>query len=123
MKITFTRLLDTARYLQTKVGEEIPDFFEFLAEYIEQTTRSLRTGLSFGDNFNCEVKTVSLKHDTETIISASKTATGIIPVRAVTQSMVDSFGWWYSDAGNLTVRAKFSGSPTGTIDVVLVILF
>ena len=123
MRITLTRLLEAAKYAATQVGQEIPDFFDYMSEFVEQVTRSLRNGLSFGDNFNCEVKTITLKHDTPQIVSATKTVTGIIPIRVVSKDFIDAFAWYYSEAGELTVRAKFTGPPLGSISVVIVLLF
>ncbi len=124
MKITITRLLDTAKFLATEVGQAIPGFFEYMAEFVEQTTRALRSGLTFADNFDCQVKTVSLKHDTIQVVSATKAVTGIIPVRVVSKTnSIASFGWWYSDNGELTVKMAYTITTTDPLDVVLVILF
>lgn len=124
MKITLTRLLETSKYLATEVGQAIPGFFDYMAEFVEQVTRSLRSGLTFSDNFDCDIKTVSLKHNTEQIISSNKSAIGIIPIRVISQGTgLDSFAWWYSDQGNLTLKASFTGSPTAAQSVVVVVLF
>ena len=147
-KFTVTRLLETAQILATPVGQAIPGFFDYMADFVQQTAKALRLGLTFADNFACEVKTVSLTNNTAQIISASKVVTGIIPVRVISQSIgLDSFAWYYDDNGRLTVRARFIGEtlpvsyevtdtdavdqmveqyvapPTGAHDVVLVILF
>ena len=124
MRVTLTRLLETSKYLATEVGQAIPGFFDYMAEFVEQVTRALRSGLTFYDNFDCEVKQVTLKHDTEQILSATKTVTGIIPLRVISKSVgVQSLAWWYSDSGNLTVKIGFTGSPTESQTVVLVVLF
>lgn len=124
MKITLTRLLETSKYLATEVGQAIPGFFDYMAEFVEQVTRSLRSGLTFSDNFDCEVKTVTLKHNTEQIVSATKSVFGILPVRVVSQGTgIESFAWWYNDQGTLTVKAAFTGAPTAAQSVVLVVLF
>lgn len=124
MRITLTRLLETSKYLATEVGQAIPGFFDYMAEFVEQVTRSLRSGLTFSDNFDCDVKTVTLTHNTEQIVSATKTAFGILPVRVVSQGVgIESFAWWYNDQGALTVKAAFTGSPTSAQSVVIVVLF
>lgn len=124
MKITITRLLDSAKYLATEVGQAIPDFFTYMAEFVEQATRSLRNGLTFSDNFDCQVKEVKLTSGVASEVSATKAVTGIIPVRVVSQVHgLESFAWWYSDNGKLTVKAVFTSVPTAPVDVVLVILF
>jgi hypothetical protein len=124
MKCTITRLPEISRFLATEVGKAIPDFFTYMAEFIEVTVRSLRGGLTFTDNFDCQVKTVSLVHNTAQVISASKAATGIIPVRVISKTTgIDGFIWYYDDLEKLTVKASFVGSPTTATEVLLVILF
>jgi len=110
--------------MSTTVGQQIPDFFNYMADFVEQSVRSLRGGLTFSDNFACDLKTVTLKHATDQIVSASKVVVGIIPIRVVSQTTgIDSLAWWYNDAGKLTVKAGLTGAPAGTFDVSLVLLF
>lgn len=123
-KFTVTRLLETSRILATDVGQAIPDFFNYMAEFVEQTTRSLRSGLTFADNFACDYKTVSLTSGTAQKVTATKTVIGMLPLRVGSTSCgIDSFGWYYDAQGALTVKATFTGSPTTALDVLLVILF
>lgn len=124
MKLTITRLLETSKILATEVGQAIPDFFDYIAEFVEQVTRSLRGGLTFADNFACEVRSVTVKHNTAQVVSATKQAVGIIPIRVISTSTgIDSFAWYYSDRGELTIKATLTGSPTDTTSIVIVILF
>jgi hypothetical protein len=125
MKLTITRLLETSKFLATEVGQAIPGFFDYMAEFVEQVTRSLRGGLTFADNFDAEVKTVSLVHDTEQIISATKTVAGIIPLRVVSKTTsVTAFGWHYNDQNSLVVKASFLGGDLASSKpVVIVLLF
>lgn len=113
-KFTITRLLDTTRISKTNTGKEIPEFFEYLAQFIEQTVRNLRSGLTFGDNFASEVKTVNIKSGTAQVITASKTVTGIIPVRVQTSLyLLQGFGWYYDRNNRLTIVARLC-NPDGT---------
>lgn len=124
MKFSVSRLLETAKYLNTEVGKQVPDFFSYMADFVENTARCLRVGLTFSDNFACDVKTVSLTSGADQVISATKPVVGIIPLRVVSQTAgLDSFAWFYDKGGRLTVRATFTGSPTSALDVLLVLLF
>lgn len=124
MKLTITRILETARALTTDAGQQLSDFITYMAEFVDQTVRALRNGLTFSDNFDCQVRTVSLLHDTAQIVSSTRKVTGIIPTRAVEMNlMIAEFGWWYNDAGNLVVKASFDSDPGKAIDVLIVMLF
>jgi hypothetical protein len=126
MKITLTRLLETSKILATDLGKQVPEFFNYLSEFVEQTIRSLRKGLTFQDNFDCEVKTVRLQHNTPQVIQSEKPATGIIPIRLVSQShSLLSFSWYFDQQGRLTIKANFDPDPGQGIglDIAIVILF
>lgn len=124
MKITLTRVLETSKILATDIGQKIPDFFNYMAEFVEQVVRALRNGLTFQDNFDCLVKTVSLQHDVPQVVSADRKVNGIIPLRVMSQSLkLDGFGWYYDQQNRLTVNATFDPTPTSTIDVMILILF
>lgn len=124
MKITLTRLLETAKILSTEVGQAIPEFFQYMAEFVEQTVRSLRNGLTFSDNFYGEMKQVSLTHDTAQQIYSTRQVTEVRFVRAIKQdTILIGWGWYYDDQNRLTVKAKFEPTPTGTIDCVINLLF
>lgn len=113
-KFTITRLLDTARISKTDTGKEIPEFFDYLAQFVEQTVRNLRSGLTFADNFASEVKTVDLKHGIPQVISSFKTVTGIIPIRVQSsQFLLAAFGWYYDRNNRLTIVAQYC-NPDGT---------
>ncbi len=123
-KFTVTRLLETARYLQTDVGRQLSDFLTYMAEFVEQTVRALRSGLTFADNFDCQVKPVSVKHGVAQVISASKTIVGIIPIRVLsTTTGLDAFAWYYDDQGIPTIKASFTGAPAQPVEILLVLLF
>lgn len=124
MKISLTRVLETAKILSTEVGQSIPDFFQYMAEFVEQTVRSLRNGLNFRDNFDCEFKTVSLLHDTPQTIQATRQVSEIRFVRLMSQSaMLTAWAWYYDDAGRLTIKIKFDSDPGEAIDVIINLIF
>lgn len=124
MKITLTRLLETSKLLSTEVGRQIPEFFNYMAELVEQMIRALRNGLKFQDNFDCEVKVVSLLHNTPQVITASKPATGVIPLRVISQNhMIDAFNMYFDQQGRLTIKVAFDSDPGSSLDVAIVLLF
>ncbi len=129
MKFNVSRLLETAKYLPTKVGQEIPDFFNYMADFVENTVRCLRGGLTFADNIACDVRTVSLTHGATQVVNSVKPVVGVIPLRVISTTYgLESFAWYYDQGGRLTVKANFSftapvTAPTSPLDVVLVLLF
>lgn len=124
MKLTITRVLETAKVMATEAGQQLTEFISYMAEFVDQVVRALRNGLTFKDNFDCEVRTVSLLHDTAQVVSSTRKVTGIIPVRLVAQGlMLRDFGWYYDDNGQLTVKAAFDADPGNSVDVQLVMLF
>lgn len=124
MKLTITRVFETAKTLATEAGQQLSDHINYVAEFVDQVVRALRNGLTFRDNFDCQIKIVSLRHDVDQIVSADRTVTGIIPLRAIRQNLtISEFGWWYDDNGRLTVRAAFDADPGNIVDVTLVMLF
>ena len=129
-KFTITRLLDTARINKTDTGKQIPEFFEYMSQFVEQTVRNLRSGLTFGDNFAGESKTVSVKHGVPQVISSSKTVIGVLVTRV--QSSVygaSMFSWYYDQNNRLTIVLRFADAsgtaPTASemVPVDLVLLF
>lgn len=123
MKITITRLLETSKYLATEVGQQIPDFFSYMGDLVDNTVRALRNGLTFLDNFDCTVITVAVVHNTPQVVSVPKTAVGILTLRLVSTSYgIDSFAWYYDERGRLSVKVGITGAPTLSQQVVLAIL-
>lgn len=121
-KFTITRLLDTTRINKTDTGKQIPEFFEYMAQFVEQTVRNLRSGLTFTDNFAGESRTIDVKHGVPQVITASKTVTGIILTRAQSSIwLVNSFGWYYDRNNRLTIAARYNdiaGTDAVNTDVV-----
>jgi hypothetical protein len=128
-KVTISRLFEISNYLKTQAGQQLQDALQYLSSFVEVTIRCLKNGLTFGDNFLCEIKTVSLMSDVETVVLPnSKNPVTQIAVRRVindTYYVFHSFGWKYNNSGNLVVKMGFDGSPPATtnITVELVIFF
>lgn len=124
MKITVTRILDISKALTTDLGKQIPEFFNYMAEFVEQNIRALRNGLTFADNFDCEVKNISVLHDSPQIVSASKTVSGVLVTRVFSQTyLIDQVLWYYDDQGRLTIRIKFDSNPGQALSIAVVLLF
>lgn len=124
MKLTLTRLLDTGRILATEPGQQLAFFFSYLAEFVEQTIRALRNGLTFSDNFACEIKRVTLTSGEAQTITASRQVTGAVVMRVVSQtSYLTGFNYYYDTRGELTVIAEFSSGASTSHDVVILLLF
>lgn len=116
---------DLTKVLQTKSGQENKDIWGYFREFADNCIRSLRNGLTFSDNFNCIVKQIDVTHNNISVIDlGGKTPTDIILSRVVATNIgCDDFGWWINGAGQLVVKVKFTGTPSGSIPVRLVILF
>lgn len=124
-RINLSTLFETSRALATEAGGELKDFIIYFADFSRQIIQALKNGLSFEDNFNAKVVNVSLINDTAQIINTDgNTPVGVIPIRVVSTTVgLDDFSWYFDDDGNFTVKAGFTGSPSDTITVRLVILY
>lgn len=122
-KWNLTRLLETSKYVGTEAGSQLKEMIQYLAEFVDLTGRSLRRGLTFADNFDCEVKEVTLRHGEPQVVSTTKAVQGVIPTRVLSSAALESFAWYYDGQSRLTVRAKFDPAPTDPLKVALVLLF
>lgn len=124
MKISLTRNLETAKILATKVGNELRPFIVYMAEFVQQVVQALLNGLTFYDNFDCEIKTVSLSNNQAQVIEVKKSARMVLVGRVLSQShKLDAFGWYYDANSKLNLVAKFDPAPDSALDVSIVVLF
>lgn len=125
MKLSVTRLLETAKLLQTEAGKQLSELIDYTNNTFEQLIRALRNGLTFGDNFNAKVSTVELTNNVyQAVNTDGKTPIGIFCVRVVSTSVgMDSLAWYVNDKGSTQVNMTFTGAPTTAQKVVLIILF
>jgi hypothetical protein len=125
-KITVSRIFELSKYLSTKSGQELKDALTYMADFAEVTLRNLRNGLTFQDNIDCEIKTVTLRTNTEATISVAsrKRAVAVLVRRVVNDQyyIVEKFGWKFDTSGNIVLTAVFSGSPASTLDISVEIL-
>lgn len=128
-KITVSRIFELSKYLATKSGQELKDALIYLSEFAEVSLRNLRNGLTFRDNFDSQLKIISVRTGVETTVAVqgSKRPSCILICRVVDNNyyVVDSFGWKFGADGNVLVTVGFTGSPGATtaIDVEILLLF
>ena len=130
MKWTISKLFDTAKANATEAGASLSDMIVYMAEFCELTGRSIRSGLTFRDNFDCEERMVGLRHNIDQIVSLTltKPISGVILVKAVPETgglmaVVQGFGWKLSDTGQLVVKAQFDGVVGVSINSTIVIYY
>jgi hypothetical protein len=124
-KLSVTRLLETAKLLQTEAGQQLSELIDYTNNTFEQLIRALRNGLSFSDNFNCKVSTVELTHDVFQIVNTDgKTPSQILCGRTFSlTTAVEALVWYVDDANQVQVKAFFVGAPTAKQRAVLTIFF
>jgi hypothetical protein len=112
-QIKVSRLVEVGKILATKVGQEIPDFVQYVADLAEQVVRALRNGLSFTDNMDATFKTVSLVSGlTAAVNVGARRPVGIWPVQVVsTAHGWESFHWYIDGSGQAQVVMTFTGTP------------
>lgn len=129
-KFTITRLLDVTRISKTDAGKQMPEFFEYLSQFVEQTVRNLRSGLTFADNFAGQTRTIELKHGTPQTITSAKQVVGVVFTRVQSsQWLLSRSGWYYDRSNRLTIVVGFasadgtSAAVTDSAPVDLVLLY
>ena len=125
-KVTIGTIFELSRYLATKSGQELRDALEYISQFAEVSLRCLRGGLTFSDNFDGELKMVSVRTDTETIIkTVSKKRASQIMIRRVVNDryyVTTGFGWKFSNSGDIVIKVIFDDSPAATLDITLELL-
>lgn len=124
-KLSISRLLETSKMLSTKAGQELQEALQYLNDLADQTLRALRQGLTYKDNFKAETVTVTLLHNTEQVINYNGQQISEVRVQRTisTQYGFDSMLWYRNNANELVVKVGFTGSPTSTVETVLIILY
>jgi hypothetical protein len=130
-KITISRLFDTSGIASTQAFQQLREFIFYVLDLAEQVLRNLRNGLTFSENFNCTVSTVSLVHGIAQVINTGgKRPIGILVIHtnSATTPMA-YFSWFVDSQGRATVLAGFRPNPPSTtppttaVPVSLVILY
>jgi hypothetical protein len=128
-KITVSKIFELSKYLATKSGQELKDALIYMSEFAEVSLRNLRNGLTFADNFDCELKTALVRDNMEATISiAGKKRPAQVILRRVVSDVyyaVSKFGWKFDSQGNVIILVVFATTPASTLDiqVELLVLF
>src|SRR5882672_9784063 len=120
MQLTISRVVEIAKLLTTKAGQELTDFLQYMSGFCEQVLRALRNGITFKDNVDCLISTVSLTHATAQVINTGvKQPMGIIPLRVIsTEFSIDTLTWYIDGDGQVNVKVTFLTTPTTQLNVV-----
>lgn len=125
--INITQLFDLSKAQATQAGQQLQDFLAYSTQALSQLISSLKNQLTFADNFNVDVKLLSVPADLPQVVSTPRgVPTGILPVRVMsTIYQLDAFGWWIDGSGRTIVKASFKGTPapTGQVDIHVVIFY
>lgn len=123
MKLAIPKLLETSKLLSTQAGQQLAELINYVSVTLTQLIQSLRGGLTYADNFDCLIQTVSLSHNISQVInrgSQTKTVSAVVPMQVVsTSTAITSLVWYLDSSNNLVVNAQFLGSPSSALSVVL----
>jgi hypothetical protein len=125
-KITIQRVFDTTKALATEAGQSLQDMIQFQAQFAEVALRALRNGLNYADNMDCEIRQLSLSHDTQTVLTVgNKRPTEIRQRRIldVGHTLTQPIAWGFTAAGKPYVTASFSPTPTDPVSIEIIILY
>ena len=125
-KLRTTKVFDVSKYLETKSGKELKDALEYLAEFTNEMITNLTNSLTYFDNFSCELKSVSVKNNVETVVKTSGRRVSEVRIRQSVDNnyyIVDKFGWKYNNEGNVVIKASFDGLSDPLYLVNLNIIF
>lgn len=124
-KITETRTYDASRDLATEAGKSLKGFIESTNRSFELILRSLKNGLSFNDNFNGEIRVVSLTSGKAQQIGVTKKPAMIFPVQVMSEKhyLDKPLHWYFNNRGEVMILGHFADTPSIAIEVRLVILF
>lgn len=125
MKLSISRLFELSKFLATDAGQQLEDALQYIADLADNVVRILQNNLTYADNFNCKVATLSLKHNTAQVINTNgKRPYGIQVLQVVsTTTGVDSLIWYVNDSGQVVINVALVGAPTVAADVIVAILF
>lgn len=125
MRFNITKLFDDAKAKATEAGKQLTDLIQYLSEFCELTGRSLRNGLTYADNFDCEIVNLTLLDSTETVVMTKKIVRGVqaLRVTGVENIMITGLGWRYNSGGEFAVKMKFDPAPISSLQVTLVLFY
>lgn len=109
-KLSLSKIFELSKALTSESGAELEEPLTFLSELGEQVLRVLKNQLTFGDNFNCEIKSTSLRHNTAIPIEVgSKRPSTVLAlaVRSQRYAMAEPIRHFFDNAGKFNVTATF----------------
>lgn len=126
-KVRISKVFEVSKYLTTKAGQELQEVLYYLSEFVNDFISNLSNGLSYSDNFACELKTVSVFNGVETVIKVGGKKVYEIKIRQViddTYYATTGFGWKYNAEGDIVAVFYFVGTPPASRPITLnLILF
>ena len=130
-KLTINRVFEVSKSLVTDAGKELKEFIEYTADIAEQTIRALRSGLTFQDNLNCEIKTVTgLKHNVEqtVLLAVNRQPWGVLLGKVISSNTAlcgsTGFIWHLNQDSQLVIKLSIPTAPaTATVDAVIILLY
>ena len=127
MKITLSRSIELSKIASTEAYKQCKEAFDYFAEVSEQVVRALTNQLTFSDNFDAKVVTVTLvSARAQSVNTNARRPVGIIPLQVVSVAYGwDSFSWYVDADGSVKVKMGFTGSPGAEeqVSVVLLIVY
>lgn len=132
-KITISRLFETSKYLATAAGKELAGALEYLSDFADVTLSTLRNGITFKDNIDCELRTVSVLSGAVQGLAPpkGKRVIGVLVLKVQSDQfyIVERFGWGYNSAGQISIICYLlnsswaSPSATTSHSIDLLLLF
>ncbi|MBA3754993.1 MAG: hypothetical protein H0X02_01620 [Nitrosomonas sp.] len=108
---------------------EVPPWIDELLQplntFIETVTVALRNGLTFKDNFLCNVKQIKLVHGVESQVNPENSKLKVSGVLCLYAGglVVDKFGWRQLSSGNIGVTISYDGGTSTTNAICELIIF
>jgi len=127
MKITFGRIFEQGLLKDSKAGEELLPFIEWVQTAIDNIARALTNSLSIADNMDAQVLTQSVKGNSATQSVEFKTRKVpmalIVAQQSPTTPAIETFAWQVLPNGNVRADFVFTTAPTTGVSVRFVAFF
>ena len=101
------------------------DLMNALNNVLEDITNALMSGLTFGDNFRAEVRTLQIKHDTTVPIKLQqlkRNPSGAVLLKSTNYDYA-RLAWQPSSGKDLTVDVKIKWDVAPAVDPTVTLLF
>lgn len=116
--VTIQRLIDKAPFAKSQAAQELSILVDYLNNAFDNLIRVTRKGIGLRDNLDCIVITTKLTHNTSSTIAVGKRP--ILVQIAQSTVGVTSYVWTQStESSQISITAKFDGTPTAAVDVTL----